>query len=178
MPRALTRALSSLVVVYGESARSPEGSPQEFSYLVAYALGSGEVFQCLVRPEAGLPPPVHLQHMQLSVEDFDAACTTTELRERWQAFLARCAGPPLLAAWNQRTLDLLARVTAGGEPRLSLKAAYRAVHGCAALSLEEVVEQRGFVLPELGVRGRAARRLGGCIAVARHLHARANGTAP
>jgi len=175
LPHALTRDLSRLVVVYGESARSPDGSPDEFSYLVACALGSGEVFQCLVRPRVGLPPAEHLRHMGLAVSDFDSACSSAELCARFEAFLGRLAEPPLMAAWNQRTLDILARATGRGGSRLSIKGAYRAVYGCEALSLEDVVAERGFVLPVLGLRGRAERRLAGCLVVARHLHDRAGG---
>jgi hypothetical protein len=173
MPHALTRDFSRLVMVYGESARSPEGSPQEFSYLVAYAMASAEVFQCLVRPQAGLPPTEHLRHMGLTVEDFAAGCSDAALLERWQSFLGRCAEPPLMAAWNQRTLDLLALVTGRATSRLSLKGAYRAVYGCDAFSLEQVVAQRGLQAPALGLLGRAERRLAGCVAVARHLNERA-----
>ncbi|HET8938144.1 MAG TPA: tRNA-uridine aminocarboxypropyltransferase [Polyangiales bacterium] len=175
LPHALTRDLARLLIVYGESARSPVGSPQEFSYLVAYAMGSAEVFQCIVRPRTGLPPPEHLRHMGLTVQDFDGACDLEQLRERWQAFLGHPTEPPLMAAWNQRTLDLLAQVTGCPTSRLTLKGAYRAVYGCDAFSLEEVVAQRGLALPALGLRGRAERRLGGCIVVAQHLNARAFG---
>jgi hypothetical protein len=174
LPHALTGDLSRLVLVYGESARSPEGVPHEFSYFVAYAMGSGEVFQCVVRPRTGLPPADHLRYMGLSTADFDDAVDQTELCQRWQSFLAGCAAPPLMAAWNQRTLDLLTRMTGSAASRLSLKGAYRAVYGRDALSLEEAVEQRALVLPALGLMGRAERRLGGCVAVAHHLNARAS----
>jgi hypothetical protein len=56
---------------------------------------------------------------------------------------------------------------------LSLKGAYRAVHGIDAYSLEEVVGQRGFALQDHGLLGRAARRLAGSVAVAAYLHQRA-----
>ena len=175
LPLALTRELSRVVVVYGESARAPAGLAPEFSYLVACALESREVFQCIVRPRAGLPPAEHLQHMGLSPADFDAACSSEALCERFERFLARCTEPPLMAAWNQRTLDILGAVTGRAGSRLAIKGAYRAVYGCDAYSLEEVVEQRGFTLPRFGLLGRAERRLAGCVAVARHLHARARG---
>lgn len=178
VPHALLHSLSQVVVVYGESARAPLGSPDELSYLVAYAMGTAEVFQCVVRPRAGLPPPEHLRHMGLSVSDFDGACSTEALCERFEGFLARCPEPPLMAAWNQRTLDNLARVTGRGGSRLAIKGAYRAVYGCDAFSLEEVVAQRGFALSALGLLGRAERRLAGCVAVAQHLHDRAVGEVP
>jgi hypothetical protein len=116
--------------------------------------------------------------MGLTHRDFDAACDHEQLCERWQAFLERCVEPPLMAAWNQRTLDLLAQVTGRDTSRLSLKGAYRAVYGCDAFSLEEAVVKRGLTPPVLGLRGRAERRLGGCIAVAQHLHARTREPAP
>lgn len=177
VPHALLRDFSRLVIVYGESARAPEGSPQEFSHLVAYAMASGEVFQCVIRARAGLPPAEHLWHMGLTERDFDSACGHNALSERWESFLTRAPSPPLMAAWNQRTLDLLALVTGQRTSRLSLKGAYRAVYGCDAFSLEEAVALRGLMVPSLGLRGRAERRLAGCVAVAQHLHARARGAA-
>lgn len=179
IPRALQHALARVVVVYGESARAPEGLPEEFSYLVAYTMGTGQVFQCLARSRAGLPPADHLRHMGLTTADFEGACSTDELCTRFDAFLANsCSEPPLMAAWNQRTLDILAKVTGRDPSRLSIKAAYRAVYGCEAFSLEEAVAQRNFSLPPLGLKGRAERRLAGCIAVTRHLHQRAAGLVP
>jgi len=178
VPHALLRSLSRVVIVYGESARAPAGMPDEFSVLVAYAMGTGQVFQCLVRPLGGLPPADHLRHMGLVASDFDGACSSGEMCERFEAFLTGLAEPPLMAAWNQRTLDMLARVTGRGGSRLAIKAAYRAVYGCDAFSLEEVVAQRGFALTPLGLMGRAERRLAGCVAVAQHLHDRAVGGAP
>ena len=178
VPRALLESFSRLVVVYGESARAPVGWAEELSYLVAYAMGSGETFQCLVRPRSGLPPVEHLKHMGLTASDFDGACSSEALREGFAGFLSRIAEPPLMAAWNQRTLDVLGRVTGVAGSRLSIKAAYRAVYGCDAYSLEEVVAQRRFSLESLGLMGRAERRLSGCVAVARHLHDRAVGVLP
>jgi DTW domain-containing protein len=176
VPHALLQQFSKLVVVYGESARAPEGLPHEFSYLVAYALGSGELFQCLVRPKTGLPPPEQLQHMGIKSEQFRTACDHAELCARWEQFLARGPQPPLMAAWNQRTLDLLARTTGRETSRLSLKGAYRAVYGREALSLEQAVAKRELVPEALGLIGRAEPRLAGCVAIARHLYARAAGT--
>jgi DTW domain-containing protein YfiP len=178
VPRALLEGFSRLVIVYGESARAPVGWAEEFSYLVAYAMGSGATFQCLVRPRSGLPPPDHLKHMGLSASDFDEACTSEQLCDRFAEFLGGCAEPPLMAAWNQRTLDVLGRVTGASESRLSIKAAYRAVYGCDAFSLEEAVALRGFEVSTLGLIGRAERRLAGCAAVARHLYERATGAVP
>lgn len=178
MPNALLRSFSRLVVVYGESARAPEGWAEEFSYLVACAVGTGEVFQCLVRPRSGLPPTDHLKYMGLTASDFDGACSSEELCDRFAKFIGGLAEPPLMAAWNQRTLDVLGRVTGLGGSRLSIKAAYRAIYGCDAFSLEEVVAQRGFALPALGLTGRAERRLAGCVTVAQHLHDRALGEVP
>jgi hypothetical protein len=81
-----------------------------------------------------------------------------------------------MAAWNQRTLDQLARMTGCATSRLSIKGAYRAVYGCDALSLEDAVSQRGLQLPALGLFGRAERRLGGCVSVARYLNERSRST--
>jgi hypothetical protein len=178
VPRALVEDYERLVIVYGETARNHLGLPEEFAYLVAYAVASGELFECLVRPRQGLPEPVHMLHMGIGPEDFAKGCDTQALRERWAAFVGKCGRAPIMTAWNQRTLDLLARVTQAPLSRLSLKGAYRAVHGIDAYSLEEVVAQRGFTLRDFGLLGRAGTRLAGSVAAAAYLNQRARELKP
>jgi DTW domain-containing protein YfiP len=173
LPHALVRGFERLVVVYGESARPKEGPVREFVYFTALALASGARFERLTRPETGLPDSEHLHHMGLSEADFEAAHSGDSFTPAWTQFLASCGQPPVLAAWNQRTLDLLARLTGTRRPEVVLKGAYRAVFGMDAQSLDEIVAQRGLNPPEHGFQGRAGRRLGGAVAVTRLLHARA-----
>ena len=173
IPHALVEGYARLIVLYGESARPASGDAREFVYLVAEALGSGARFACLSRPSSGLPEPEHMQHMGVTQADFAQAVSPDELCRRWQAFSAGCGPAPLFAAWNQRTLDLLAKATGQPLSRIALKGAYRAVHGSDAQSLEEVVASRGLTLQPNALLGRAAQRLAGAVAVAQMMHARA-----
>jgi DTW domain-containing protein YfiP len=176
VPRALVEGFERMVIVYGEASRRSA----EFAYFVAQALHSGDTFSCLIRPRGGLPELTHLGHMGLTPEHFEGACTNAEFCARWQDFLGRLADRqvlPLTAAWNQRTLDMLAVATDTPPSQVSLKAAYRAVHGIHAFSLEDVVQQRGLTLGSPGFLGRASPRLASAVAVAEFLHARATGAA-
>jgi DTW domain-containing protein len=173
LPHALVRGFERLVVVYGESARPKQGPVREFVYFTALALASGARFERLTRPESGPPDPEHLRHMGLSGSNFDAAHSGDSFTEAWTQFLASCDRSPVLAAWNQRTLDLLARVTGSRRPEVVLKGAYRSVFGIDAQSLEQIVAQRGLNPPAHGFQGRAGRRLDGAVAVTQLLHSRA-----
>jgi len=171
VPHALVEGYPQLVVVYGEAARGGTEVTTEFAYFVAQQVASGARFACVVRPRTGLPSDLMLQYMGLPREVFANGVTTPEFCERWATFLTGVQAP-ILAAWNQSTLELLARVTGQSMPQISLKSAYRALHGTRPFSLDEVVAQPGLILPEPNFEGRAGIRLAGALAVAEFLHAR------
>jgi DTW domain-containing protein len=174
-PHALVEGFEQLVVVYGESSRPPLGAAREFVYFTAFSPHSGARFERVMRPAYGALDEQHLGHMAMTQADFVAADSGASLAEPWREFLQSCGPGVRLAAWNQRTLELLAD-TAGHAPRapgVSLKMAYRSVFGSSVHSLEEVVAQHGLGPILTGFRGRAARRLSGAVAVARMLHERA-----
>jgi DTW domain-containing protein YfiP len=170
VPHALVSGFERLIIVYGESARPRGGEAREFCYFGAHAVATGADFLCAVEPSTGLPDAEHLDHMQLTAADFAGACSPDEFRARWQQFVSAAGPRPLFAAWNQRTLDLLALATGDALSRLSLKGAYRAVHGSAELGIAQVIARRELSLPATPASGRARERLGGAIAVARFLH--------
>ncbi|HKP60097.1 MAG TPA: tRNA-uridine aminocarboxypropyltransferase, partial [Polyangiales bacterium] len=179
-PHALVEGFEQLVVVYGESSRPKSGVARELVYLTAFAPHSGARFERMMLPEYGMPDEQHLGHMGLTEADFVAADGCESLGVHWRAFLQSCGRDVRLAAWNQRTLELLAGAT-GERPRaegVSLKMAYRSVFGVDSHSLDEVVAQRGLGPVLADFKGRAARRLSGAVAVARLLHARAVGEPP
>jgi DTW domain-containing protein YfiP len=142
IPRALVDTFARLVVVYGESSRPGPDHATEFVYFTALALATGAQFERIMLPASGVPDAQHMAHMGLSAEHFAAALTRQQFREHWAAFLANCGFLPLLAAWNQRTLDLLAVTTESTPSHVSLKAAYRSVYGNDAHGLDEVVLHR------------------------------------
>ncbi|MEY4579309.1 MAG: hypothetical protein RL701_4012 [Pseudomonadota bacterium] len=180
VPHALVEGYPRLIVVYGEAARGGAEHTTEFVYFVAHAVATGARFECVVMPRAGLPADVHLEHMGLPHALFTTACSTEEFGARWAEFVAlsqaaqpksQRKAPPLIAAWNQRTLDLLGTATGRPVAPVSLKSAYRAVHGLAEFSLEAVVAKHRLTLRENGFRGRAAPRFANALAVAEFLHA-------
>jgi hypothetical protein len=172
-PRVLVDNFRDLVVVYGEPSRPRDESQREFVYWVAHAIGSGATFEQWIVPATGLPDREHLTHMGMSHDDFDRALSAAEFRSAWNAFLANTCERPIVAAWNQRTLDLLARTTGSEIASTSLKSAYRAVFGADAATLDDVVAQRALALEANALRGRASTRIASALAVARFLHARA-----
>jgi hypothetical protein len=111
--------------------------------------------------------------MGLSESDFAAAHGCDSFAGAWEEFLKQAGPSPVLAGWNQRTLDLLARISRRRRPEVVLKGAYRAVFGTDAHTLEEIVAQRGLALAPNGFKGRAGKRLSGAVAIARLLNARA-----
>lgn len=175
-PRALVEAFDRLVVAYVESYREGEVGPRELVHVVCASLRTGATFERLARPSTGFPKPALLRHMRLTERDFDGACTQRELAEALAAFLARdCGEGPLVAAWNQSSLDLLGAALGGAPSRLSLKSAYRSVYGADVRELHEAVARRGLVPADMGFRGRAGQRAAHALAIARHLHDRALG---
>jgi DTW domain-containing protein len=179
-PRALVDEIDRLVVAYVESWRADLGAARELVHVAAVALGTGAVFERVLLPRAGLPTPAFLAHMGLTEADFatspssaDSRASDEAFRADFAAFLAAQSATLRLAAWNQSTLDLIARATGFQRSQLSLKAAYRAVHGAAARDLEAVIAQLELSPVSLPLRGRAGQRLPRAVAVARYLHARA-----
>jgi len=171
IPHALLEGYPHLVVVYGEAARGGPDTTSEFAYFVAQAVATGAHFECVVRTRAGLPTDLMLRYMGLPRERFEHGVTTSELCERWAAFLTGIH-TPMLAAWNQSTLELLHRVTGQSIPHISLKSAYRALHGTQAFSLDDVIAQQGLKLQEPTCSGRAGHRLASALAVSKFLHDR------
>lgn len=177
LPHALVDGFEDMVVVYGESARPRAGEPREFAYFTALSLHTGARFDRLILPASGVPDPEHLRHMDLWASDFAAATGGASFGREWAQFLAARGARPVLAAWNQRTLDFLERATGTPVPpkaRVVIKSAYRAIFGVDDQNLDAVVARHGLPLDLNGFRGRAGRRLAGAVAVVRLLRARAN----
>jgi hypothetical protein len=159
------------VVVYVESARPEPRAERELVQCVAVELSTGRHFERLVHASFGPPSPTHLAHMELSADDFGRAVTRDAFVTEFGAFL-RDGGntEPLLAAWNQATLDVLAMATGARASRVALKNAYRTTHGRGTGSLEDAVRAQGLDVAPAPCSGRAGRRLGQARAMAEHLH--------
>jgi hypothetical protein len=113
--------------------------------------------------------------MGLGDSDFDSAVTIDRFERDWTEFLETCGPRPLVAAWNQTTLDVLATTTRGTPSRVSLKSAYRSARGGGSGSLDDVVLRERVSAPRFAFRGRAAVRLARAVAVARDLNENARG---
>jgi DTW domain-containing protein YfiP len=172
LPRDLVDRFEDLIVVYGEASRRSI-EPREFVYFAACKPSSGALGKWIMHPVGGLPDRQHLEHLGLCEADFVGALSRQQFLESWAEFV-RGGGPtPLLAAWNQSTLDLLAALSGTAPARLALKGAYRAGHGRDAQSLAAVVAQHALALAPNDLRGRSSERLAGAVAVLKFLHASA-----
>jgi hypothetical protein len=174
-PRALVEELRRIVVAYVETSRPAYGVTRELVHVTAVALGTGATFERFIEASCGPPQAPFLGHMRLSEEDFVGACAPRDFLADWLRFLGEVDAEPLLAAWNQGTLDLLAAAVGSEQPsQLSLKSAYRAVYGADARDLAAAMAKLELLPESVPFRGRAALRLGSAVAIARHLNARAN----
>jgi hypothetical protein len=170
LPMALVEDFDRLVVVYVESARPEPRGVRALTQLAAVALSTGETLERLVVPPFGLPSSAHLAHMHLTEEDFGAAVSANQFCRDVEEFLLR-QHDPLLGAWNQSSLDLLANAVGRTASHVALKGAYRNVHGGGSGSLDDVVMSEGLTPAPLAFHGRAGRRVAHAVAIARHLNA-------
>jgi hypothetical protein len=175
-PHALVEAFDRLVVAYVDSHREGEGGPRDIVHVAMVSTQTGATFERIARPSVGFPKPALLRHMGLTERDFDDAADQAQLARELRAFLdEQCCARPLVAAWSQSSLDLIAALLGEKPSRLSLKSAYRSVYGADVKELHEAVELRGLTVPPNSFRGRAATRAAHALAVGQHLHERALG---
>jgi len=170
LPRALVEQFDRLVVAYVESARPDPRGERSLAQVVAVRLATGETFERLLLPPFGPPSPAHLDHMGLTREDFGDAVDVERFRHDASEFL-HGQPAPLLSAWNQSSLDLLARALGATPSRVSLKSAYRNLRGGGSGSLDDVVVEEALRPEPLAFRGRAGLRAARAVAIARHLNA-------
>ncbi len=186
-----SRAVSSLlddarlVVAYAESSL-PGGDAsagRELLQWVAVRVATGETFEAVLRPMHQGPSPYHLRHMELTDDDLATGETVASAHQRFATF----AGDAPVAAWTGTTLDWGAPMLSGDTPHTVLKTSYCNLRNRRANFLDDVVARENLTAPDVPCRGRAARRLGNALAVARWLQAMrpdraltspANGTTP
>jgi DTW domain-containing protein YfiP len=157
----LMERYDEVVLVYTESVACADGQRRPVHW-VALRPAGGQTFERLLRNDGAAPNPNHLAHMELTAEDL--AGGVTDMRRDWHEFL----GPkPLVAAWSQSTLDLVATLTdtdTAVHPVL-LKAAYCNLRRATSGPLTAVLEREGLQPMTTPFRGRAARRIGQALAV-------------
>lgn len=164
LARAIMQRWDDLVLVYAETAPGPPGA-RALVQLAAERLGDRARFDQVVSG----PVPAGLFHMKLAETDLESGVALDELRAAWRRFRRP---RDLVLVWNQSTLDAL---RAGGleQQGLSLKALWANAVERAPGTLESVVARAGLRARPIGVRGRAAERLGNAAAVAEALRRRA-----
>jgi DTW domain-containing protein YfiP len=168
--RALSPLLDDprLVLAYAESSL-PGGDPgasRELLQWVAVRVDTGATFEAVLLPTRGGPSPYHLQHMGLTTDDLAAGETLVAARARFVAFAGR--NTPI-AAWTQTTLDWGAPMCRDDMARTVLKTSYCNLRNQRANFLDDVLAREGLAPADMPVRGRAARRLGNALVVARWL---------
>ena len=167
LPRTLLQNPDRLVVAYGEATpgrveqRTVVSSPVNW---VAQRLGTMERFSCLLQQHQPLPDAA-LEHMRISVEDFDAAITQEEFRHRWNHFL--CPGDVVIV-YHRKTFQLLRHVEALQPQCLVLKSIFGKWR-TGFRSLEELMAVEGLTLPLFEDKSRANHRLDMAIALVEHL---------
>jgi hypothetical protein len=120
----------------------------------------------MLRVEHGEPNTRHLAHMELAAEALAAGVTAEQLRIAWRDFVG---DTPVVAAWNQSTLDLVAAHTDAPFEPVLLKAAYCNLRRGQSGHLAAVLKREGLRPAATPFRGRAGRRLGQALAVLEHI---------
>lgn len=167
IPRALTSGSPNLVVAYGESggSRTRDSRHRDLVTWSAVRAHDGAHFEALVAPASPLDPH-HLAMMGLDAAKLSRGRSLEAVRADWREF---AGARPIVAAWNQSTIDLLASAELVAESTLLLKGVYTGLTRGACGALEDVVRRERLALPELPISGRARERLAGALAVTRWL---------
>ncbi|HMI90031.1 MAG TPA: tRNA-uridine aminocarboxypropyltransferase [Polyangiales bacterium] len=191
LPQAITDGFERIVLVHAESvplanrplADGAQGAPERAGKAArglvqvsarAFASGCEQQWHLLLA-RGELPSASLLDYMQLAPGDFAQAVELPAFLRQWDAFLSAAAPEPIVAAWNQSSLDLLAGARASVPAKLVLKSAYRGRCGRDHARLEDVLVAEGLQPAPNSLRGRAARTIAGAAAVADHLYALSRG---
>jgi hypothetical protein len=168
VPRVLVDEPERILVAQCETFVAGGGNGtrrHEVIQIVAERLAGSGRSACFLRPEGELPRPDHLGHIGVSRGQLDTG-VAREAAARW---LRDSLGPDgVLAAWNQRVLDLL-QPLADASSTVMLKAAYCNLRRGPSGALERVVERERLEVPVGGHATRADERLSQAVAVARLL---------
>ena len=187
VPVALVDNLENIVVAYGESAASVQGSQDQGApraartpaHWVAERLGTGERFGVRISPPGPLDEML-LRHWELAREEFADALSPAEAGAAWRKFLRPT---DVLTVYNQGVADLAKQLDV--QPH---GMSQRGVGSPSCLVLKSVdlrAQKRYATLDELIVAeeiavgsprhpGRAGKRLANLAAFVRHLHGPAN----
>ncbi len=174
----LLERYNNVVLVYTEAVACADGRRRPVHW-VALRPASGQTFERFGKSDSAPPNPNHLAHMELTAEDLASGVNDDQLARDWRKFL----GPtPLVAAWSQSTLNLVATLTNttdsdsaadstansaadSAASTVLLKAAYCNLRRTTSGTLASVLEREGLAPFPTPFRGRAGRRIGQAQAV-------------
>lgn len=172
VPKELRNNLQNIVVLYGETAPSPNhvaDSMRKCSrapvYWVAERLGTGERFERAILSSSGLTDSF-LEHLGLPLSVFADAVSIEEFRDEWRAFLRPT---DTLAYYYANCTRLLNAIDNTLRPKIYLKS-IQLHRGQKNGTLEELLTVLHVPTVEIHGLGRPSRRLANTIALCRYLH--------
>jgi DTW domain-containing protein len=175
LPRALLERPTDLVCVHGEANSWPYGTEErrtvedELVHWVAYRMATGETFELFVAPDGALAPNT-ARHLEVDGETITGGVRREVLLEAWSRFVRPS---DVLCSWGTYAPKIFAR--AGGErggSRIDLRRAAQLYLNDRVGTIEAAVGRLGGAPPSASPgRGRAGRRLGNLVAIARALGA-------
>jgi DTW domain-containing protein YfiP len=169
VPTELLDHAERLVLVYGETSPMDNAVQRGRRQLVSWTAlrpATGETFERLILPRGHPPNPGHLMHMGLSADDLSHGRPHSEVARDWSAFRRE---DDLLSAWNSGRLRMLRSLDDRPGRPLLLKALWSNLSHDKCGSLDDLVASLGLSVEPVPVRGRAGRRLGQALAMARHM---------
>ncbi len=147
--------VGNIVLVEAEALSFQEGRQRrrELVHWCGVRPATGETFERVCRPTVDLEP-LHLFHMGLPAQVLRGGMSAEQLADDWRAF-ARV--DDIIVAWTASTLTI--RPPDNGSATRVLKGAYCNVRRGSRGTLEQMFAREGLPLEDLGLKGRAGRRL-------------------
>ncbi|MBL4635537.1 MAG: hypothetical protein JKY56_16880, partial [Kofleriaceae bacterium] len=166
VPEELLQDASSLVVVYGESAKPAvrrDKRTREVAQWSAVRLGEpAQRFDAIVKTEVEMPNERFLDELGWTEESLAGARPYSEVLEDWREFLRP---GDVAIAWNKGTLRM-AQAHGLLVDGIMLKAVYGSVSKRTFGTLDDVVAFEQLIAPEISeLSGRARTRIGNAMAV-------------
>jgi DTW domain-containing protein len=153
----------------GDSAPSERPAPPAACRLSAVSLDGTRRFDALIQADS-TPDPYLLALMGLEEGAMDDAQPVAEVMEAFDAFCEASlqGGPLVLVSWEVWTQTWLAR-NVPSSPAVLLKGVWANVSRGRVHALDGIVKSLGLDAVDVPVHGRAGRRLGLAVAMARHI---------
>ena len=179
VPSVVIERPESVVCVVGEANAWPYRSkereteyPDELIQWTALRLGTGEVFERMIRPRNPLAERTPT-HIGIDAETILAGGSVDAFRHDWGAFLRE---GDVVCAWGHHGIRMLSEVGAPVPPYIDVRAIARDVFLGTVGTAEELADRLGLTLSANSAHGRAASRLARIDAITRELARIARGS--